>query len=528
MHTRARRHVLVRLLLAVLITVLAVPAAAGAASPPRDLSVVSYNIHHGVGEDGVLDLNRVADVIAASGADVVALQEVDNHWSARSEFADQAAELADLLDMNHVYGANLDRDPVQPGDPRRQYGTAILSTFPILDSQNILLPNLGGEQRGLLEATINVKGRQVLAYSTHLQHDNAAERAAQVEAIIDHVGFATMPVVLAGDLNATPDSAEMQPLLSSLTDTFTAAGSGQGDTYPADDPNRRIDYVLVNDHVQAETADVIATQASDHLPVRTVVRLTDPYATVTSLDRAHAHNDYEHRRPLFDALHHGFTSVEADIWLVDGELRVAHDLDQTVPGRTIEALYLDPLQAITKANKGQVYRDREQPVQLLVDIKSDAEATYTALAKTLRSYRPMLTQFGPSGTRQGAVEVVISGNRPRELMESEVVRWDAYDGRLADLDSDAPSSFIPLISDRWTTTFTWQGIGPMPPTEEQRLREIIATAHDDDRRVRFWATPDDIGPARENVWQKLVETDVDHINTDDLAGLQAFLLANDQ
>lgn len=488
MHTRARPRALIRLVLGVLITVLALPAAAGAASPPRDLSMVSYNMRHGVGEDGVLDLDRIAGVIAESGADVVALQEVDNHWSARSDFIDQAAALANMLGMYHVYGANLDRDPAEPAQERRQYGTAILSAYPIVDSQNILLPNLGGEQRGLLEA----------------------------------------PVVLAGDLNATPDSPEMEPLLYSSTDTFTVAGTGAGETYPAADPDRRIDYVLVNDHVEPVAADVIATQASDHLPVRTQVTLTAPYAPVTPLDRAHAHNDYEHRRPLFDALHHGFTSVEADIWLVDGELRVAHDLAQTVSGRTIEALYLDPLLAITRANKGQVYPDRDQPVQLLVDIKSDAETTYTALIKTLRSYRSMLTTFGPNGIRDGAVEVVISGNRPRELMDSEVVRWAGYDGRLDDLDSEAPSSFIPLISDRWTTTFTWQGIGPMPPTEEQRLGNIVATAHGDDRRVRFWATPDDIGPARENVWRKLVEVDVDHINTDDLAGLQAFLLAHDQ
>lgn len=454
MHTRARPRALIRLVLGVLITVLALPAAAGAASPPRDLSMVSYNMRHGVGEDGVLDLDRIAGVIAESGADVVALQEVDNHWSARSDFIDQAAALANMLGMYHVYGANLDRDPAEPAQERRQYGTAILSAYPIVDSQNILLPNLGGEQRGLLEATVNVQGRKVVVYSTHLQHDNTAERAVQVEAIIDHIGFATMPVVLAGDLNATPDSPEMEPLLYSSTDTFTVAGTGAGETYPAADPDRRIDYVLVNDHVEPVAADVIATQASDHLPVRTQVTLTAPYAPVTPLDRAHAHNDYEHRRALFDALHHGFTSVEADIWLVDGELRVTHDLAQTVSGRTIEALYLDPLLAITRANKGQVYPDRDQPVQLLVDIKSDAETTYTALIKTLRSYRSMLTTFGPNGIRDGAVEVVISGNRPRELMDSEVVRWAGYDGRLDDLDSEAPSSFIPLISDRWTTTFT--------------------------------------------------------------------------
>ncbi|CAN5899828.1 hypothetical protein BH23ACT8_BH23ACT8_06210 [soil metagenome] len=217
----------------------------------------------------------------------------------------------------------------------------------------------------------------------------------------------------------------------------------------------------------------------------------------------------------------------ADIWLQDGELRVAHDLVDTVPGRTLESLYLDPLLAITRANRGQVYPDRTAPVQLLVDIKSDAEATYTALDKALRTYRPMLTRYGPDGTHARAVEVVVSGNRPRDLMASQVVRWSAYDGRLPDLDGDDPASFIPLISDRWTTTFTWLGVGPMPPQERRRLDHIVTTAHADGRRVRFWATPDQPGRARENIWRTLTDAGVDHINTDDLAGLRAFLLAAD-
>lgn len=110
------------------------PASSADPSPrDRPLTVMSFNIHHGVGVDGLLNLQRVADVIKTEGVDVVGLQEVDRHWGERSDFVDQAAWLADELDMHVVYGANLDLDPAQPGEPRRQYGTAILSERPIRD-----------------------------------------------------------------------------------------------------------------------------------------------------------------------------------------------------------------------------------------------------------------------------------------------------------------------------------------------------------------------------------------------------------
>src|SRR5690349_308307 len=75
------------------------------------------------------------------------------------------------------------------------------------------------------------------------------------------------------------------------------------------------------------------------------------------LPHAHAHNDYEHARPLFDALDRGFCSVEADIWLVDGALLVAHDKKDLKPARTLQSLYLDPLRERTKSNGGRVYPD---------------------------------------------------------------------------------------------------------------------------------------------------------------------------
>jgi hypothetical protein len=97
---------------------------------------------------------------------------------------------------------------------------------------------------------------------------------------------------------------------------------------------------------------------------------------------------------------------------------------------------------------------------------------------------------------------------------------------MADLGQGNPA-LIPLISDNWTRHFTWLGEGEMPAAERDKLRQIVATAHRDGQRVRFWATPDAAGPARDALWRELIAADVDHINTDDLAGLQQFLREHD-
>ncbi|GAA3653249.1 phosphatidylinositol-specific phospholipase C/glycerophosphodiester phosphodiesterase family protein [Nonomuraea antimicrobica] len=246
---------------------------------------------------------------------------------------------------------------------------------------------------------------------------------------------------------------------------------------------------------------------------------------VEPLPRAHAHNDYEHERPLLDALDHGFTSVEADIYLVDGELRVGHDPEDLRPGRTLQSLYLDPL--ARRVRHGSVYPGSRQQLQLLVDIKNNGAATYTELDKVLRTYDKMLTTYHKGKVKPGAVTVVISGDRPRELMAAQERRRAFYDGRLSDLGQGNPG-LIPLISDNWTNHFTWTGVGEMPAAERDKLRQIVATAHRDGQRVRFWATPDAAGPARDALWRELVAADVDHVNTDDLAGLEQFLRANDR
>jgi hypothetical protein len=243
---------------------------------------------------------------------------------------------------------------------------------------------------------------------------------------------------------------------------------------------------------------------------------------------AHAHNDYEHGRPLLDALEHGFTSVEADVWLVDGELRVAHDLEDTRAGVTLESLYLDPLDALVRQEGRSIYPGWDGSLQLMIDIKSDGEATYAAIEKELAEHPQLMTRYAKGKVTEGPVTAVISGNRPLATMQAAEKRIGFYDGRSADLLSGASAELMPLVSDNWTKLFTWQGVGPMPEAERAKLRAYVETAHAEGYRVRFWATPDQPGAAREALWTELHNAGVDHINTDDLAALEAFLTARGQ
>ena len=129
------------------------------------------------------------------------------------------------------------------------------------------------------------------------------------------------------------------------------------------------------------------------------------------LIQAHAHNDYEHARPLLDALDRGFCSIEADVYLVEGELLVAHDLKDVKSGHALASLYLEPLQARIRRNGGRVYRNGST-VTLLVDVKSEAVATYKAVHAVLEKYTTMLTSFSGTGMQPRAVTVgFVSGAR---------------------------------------------------------------------------------------------------------------------
>lgn len=245
-------------------------------------------------------------------------------------------------------------------------------------------------------------------------------------------------------------------------------------------------------------------------------------AGATPLARAHSHLDCDRGRPLEDALSHGFTSIEADVWLIDGVLSVAHDRDAVRDGYTLEQLYLGPLRRRLAA-AGAIYPGSPEPLQLMVDIKSDPARTYPALHDLLHAHADILTSYAGDTVRRGPVEVIVSGKRPFELMRAQPLRYAAYDGRLDDLGRGLPPTFMPLISTDWRKQFVWRGAGPMFFWERRLLRKLVARAHAEGYRFRFWGTRDRPGRARTRLWTALVGAGVDHINTDDLPGLEAFL-----
>ena len=137
----------------------------------------------------------------------------------------------------------------------------------------------------------------------------------------------------------------------------------------------------------------------------------------------------------------------------------------------------------------------------------------------------MLTIYEGKVVKEGAVTVIISGNRPLQLMKNENPRYAAYDGRPGDLEGNISNHLIPLISANWNDYFKWKGDGEIPENEGQKLAELVSTAHKQGRKVRFWAT-DVISKNQQNFWQTLLAYKVDYIGTDKLKVLRNFLINN--
>lgn len=282
--------------------------------------LVTYNIQYGRGKDGRFDLERIAAEI--SGADIIALQEVERFWT-RSGNVDQALELARALDDCYwVYGAGVDvhvESPVGAGsgaNRRRQFGNMLLSKTPILYSRNHLLPkyaSLGpmSLQRNALECVVDTRAGPVRFYSVHLTHLSAQTRLPQVNRILEIHADAevegavitggalddewtrdgmpsAMPAhaIMMGDFNFEPDSVEYTRMVGpespyggrvvnpkGLVDAWVETGRDPMEGVTADIEGRpvRLDYCFVSSALRGLIRDAFIDEharGSDHQPVR--------------------------------------------------------------------------------------------------------------------------------------------------------------------------------------------------------------------------------------------------------------------
>lgn len=243
------------------------------AEEPVSLRVLSYNIHHGEGVDGKLDLKRIADVIMSVKPDLVALQEVDQQ-TARTDKVDQPKVLGELTGMHVRFEKNIDFEG-------GKYGNAILSRFPIRSHKNVHLPNIdNGEQRGVLIAEIEIPewSAPLRFLSTHFDyrrpHEERVASARRINEMMEQ-SFSRSPAILAGDLNATPESEPLKILLEkwSLPDDKIYP------TIPVDKPTRQIDYVLFRPAKSWTVSQVKVLDekiASDHRAILVVLKSQAP------------------------------------------------------------------------------------------------------------------------------------------------------------------------------------------------------------------------------------------------------------
>ncbi|KKK39747.1 hypothetical protein WQ57_00140 [Mesobacillus campisalis] len=234
------------------------------------LRILTFNIHHGRGLDRKVDLNRISKVIRSADPDIVGLNEVDKQYSKRSEFVDQAAWLAEKLDMEHVFGPAITLE----SQGNRQYGNAILSRYPIIKSRNHpfdFLPKVV-EDRSLLEAEIEIGGKPLSLYVAHLSFAPFLHRK-QTEYILGKAAVANKRSIVMGDWNMRPNSKSWKLAASYMQDTNKAQERNL--TYPAKNSRVKLDYIFVSKETEVVSAETILVDpsASDHLPLLAVVEV---------------------------------------------------------------------------------------------------------------------------------------------------------------------------------------------------------------------------------------------------------------
>jgi hypothetical protein len=239
-----------------------------------------------------------------------------------------------------------------------------------------------------------------------------------------------------------------------------------------------------------------------------------------ALDHTHAHNDYKHKHPLSDALNYGFISVEADVFLKGNNFIVAHFTPLFKKKKTLEALYLKPLSDLVNKNSGRIYSDYKVPVILLIDIKTNATETYKALKPLLDKYSFMLSECENGKFIERPVMIILSGNKPYDMISDEVKRFAFIDENLMTMQTNNFSlNYSPLASTKYSNIITWKGKGKIPENEKHNLQILVEAAHSQGKKVRLWASPENRA-----VWDELLDDGVDLIGTDQLKELNQFIV----
>jgi alkaline phosphatase len=224
-----------------------------------------------------------------------------------------------------------------------------------------------------------------------------------------------------------------------------------------------------------------------------------------------AHNDYEQSKPFYNAYAEKVGYIEADIFLIRDSLMVSHSLKDIRSDRRIENMYLQQLDSCVKSNDGKMYALSDQMLTLSIDLKTDGIPTLNRLVQELEKY--------PALIKSKFFELLISGSMPHPATWGNYPDYIFFDGRPEMIYTDKDWDRIGIVSTSFRNYTQWIGDGSLAQEDDQKIRDLISMVHQHKKKLRFWATPD-----RPEVWQYLMDHQVDILGTDDVKKLNQFLL----
>lgn len=228
-----------------------------------------------------------------------------------------------------------------------------------------------------------------------------------------------------------------------------------------------------------------------------------------SSSNIHSHNDYASKLPFYEAYSNETGVIEADVFIVNNELFVAHTSKEITPQNTLKSQYLDPLSNKLKTLGGKAYPGNK-PLILMIDIKTDADATLKLIAQELKTYPDLISNKN--------LKVVISGNRPSPANWKEYPDFIYFDGRLNETYTSDQLARVEMISEDLKEITIWNGKGVMTQADAEKVQAIIKKVHNQNKKIRFWATQDNV-----NTWMTLMNLKVDYIGTDNVPELTHFI-----
>jgi alkaline phosphatase len=223
-----------------------------------------------------------------------------------------------------------------------------------------------------------------------------------------------------------------------------------------------------------------------------------------------SHNDYVQPNPFHRAYGHGAGYIEADIFLQENDLLVAHASEEIKKENTLDKLYLAPLQEKIIQNKGSVYSDKKKTLMLMIDLKTEGVPTVSVLIEKLKNYPELLSCK--------TLNITLSGNMPDTALWKNYPDFIYFDGRPGIAYTKDQLNRIVMISTSFRSYSKWEGSSKLPKEDEDKLKALIEDAHAKGKKMRFWASPD-----FEDAWKVFTDMKMDMLVTDNVPLLSAFI-----